>query len=77
MPPITDAKTWARISRFVALSGSWYTAVPRGHSVLRVPPEVSVIAEGFSRPVALAVAPDGRLLVADYDRGVIYQVRPQ
>jgi glucose/arabinose dehydrogenase len=67
---------------FIALSGSWYTAVPRGHSVLRVhgldgPLEMSTIAEGFSRPVALAVSPEGRVLVADYDRGIIYHVQPE
>ncbi|MDQ3866748.1 MAG: PQQ-dependent sugar dehydrogenase, partial [Actinomycetota bacterium] len=40
------------------------------------PPDgVSTFARGFEHPLALAVDPDGALLVADYGRGVIYRIQ--
>jgi len=62
---------------FVALSGSWYGAEARGHSVVRMhgpAREILPFASGFGRPVGLAVGPEGQLLVVDYDRGIVYRI---
>ena len=41
--------------------------IERGH--------VTTFATGFDHPLALAVDPSGGLLVADWGRGVIYEIR--
>jgi glucose/arabinose dehydrogenase len=68
---------------FVALWGQYYatehgrrvdfvTVRPDGTS----PPDgVTPFADGFDHPLALAVDPQGALLVADWGRGVIYRIQ--
>ena len=36
---------------------------------------VSTFATGFEHPLAVAVDPEGGLLVADHGRGVVYRIR--
>ncbi len=69
---------------FVALFGSYLAGFEDvGHRVLRVTltpagdtfeGEVHPFAEGFARPLDLVVAPDGALLVADFEAGSIYRL---
>jgi glucose/arabinose dehydrogenase len=57
-----------------------YLSHRAGRKVSRVqlrpgrPAAVTTFATGFSHPLAVAVDPDGALLVADYGRGVIYRI---
>jgi glucose/arabinose dehydrogenase len=57
-----------------------YLSNRAGRKVTRVqlrpgkPALVSTFASGFSHPLAVAVDPEGALLVADYGRGVIYRI---
>jgi glucose/arabinose dehydrogenase len=68
---------------FVALWGEYLTTA-HGRRVDRVIPapsgdprkaRVEPFATGFDHPLAVAVARDGALLVADYGRGVIYRIQ--
>jgi glucose/arabinose dehydrogenase len=65
---------------FVAEWGQ-YLEHDRGRKVSRVvlrpgrAAAVSTFASGFDHPIAVAVDPDGALLVADYGRGVVYRIR--
>ncbi|MBX6323340.1 MAG: sorbosone dehydrogenase family protein [Rhodospirillaceae bacterium] len=75
---------------FVALHGSWNSSRPVGYMVVRVPFEngrpagwyepflTGFLVDGggsvFGRPVGLAVAADGSLLVADDMAGVVWRV---
>jgi glucose/arabinose dehydrogenase len=75
---------------FVALHGSWNSSTPEGYMVVRVPFEdgrpagwyepflVGFLTDGgnavFGRPVGLAVAADGSLLIADDLADVIWRV---
>jgi glucose/arabinose dehydrogenase len=73
---------------FVAEWGE-YDSDRHGRRVVRVPFDrqgrplarrASTFASGFAHPLALAVDPDGALLVADWGRGTIYRIwrpRPQ
>ncbi len=79
-----------RGSAFVALSGSWNRGQPVGYSVLLVrfdergqPQAFDEFLSGFldgdgsyfyGRPVGIAVAADGALLVSDDTNGAIYRV---
>jgi glucose/arabinose dehydrogenase len=74
-----------RLNAFIAEWGA--NAGSAGRKVVRVvlrrdagaPQGVSGAAQdfaaGFDRPIDVAVAPDGSLLVADYGRGVIYRIQ--
>ncbi|WP_054537209.1 PQQ-dependent sugar dehydrogenase [Herpetosiphon geysericola] len=62
---------------FIGLSGSWYSQELRGHSIVRLNAEdqrIVPFASGFARPVGLVISPQGELLVADYDRGMIVMI---
>jgi glucose/arabinose dehydrogenase len=65
---------------FVAEWGQ-YLEHDRGRKVSRVvlrpgrAAAVSTFASGFDHPIAVAVDPDGALLVADYGRGIVYRIR--
>ncbi len=66
---------------FVALWGQ-YLSRRRGRTVVRIvlgpsgrARRVSVFARGFAHPLALEVDPGGALLVADWERGLIYRIR--
>jgi Raf kinase inhibitor-like YbhB/YbcL family protein len=76
---------------FVAMRGSWNRAQPSGYEVLRVrfkdgeptafePFLTGFLTDGgrthFARPVGLALANDGALLMSDDANGVIYRVTP-
>jgi len=75
-----------RGSLFVALHGSWNRAVPTGYKVIRVrfdggAPRAEDFATGWlvgreawGRPVDLAVARDGSLLLSDDAQGVVYRI---
>ena len=59
---------------FVAEWGE-YLSARHGRRVVRIRRgKVTTFASGFSHPLALAVDPSGDLLVADWGRGVIYDV---
>ena len=60
-----DSRRHGRRVDFVALG-------PNGKSP---PGGVSPFADGFEHPLALAVDPQGALLVADWGRGVIYRIQ--
>jgi glucose/arabinose dehydrogenase len=54
-----------------------YASERWGRKVVEVDPRTGrsrLFADGFDHPLALAVAPDGGLLVADWGRGVIYRL---
>ncbi len=71
---------------FVALHGSWNRSTPTGYKVIRVrvdgdSPRAEDFATGWlagrrawGRPVDLAVARDGSLLVSDDAQGVVYRI---
>lgn len=69
---------------FVALFGSYLEGFRDvGHRVLRVEIErendgfaatVHPFADGFARPLDIAVAPDGSLFIADFEGGSIYRL---
>ena len=60
---------------FVAEWGE-YRSKKHGRVVVRIRSgRVTRFATGFDHPLALAVAPSGDLLVADWGRGVIYAIR--
>ncbi len=73
---------------FIAFHGSWNRSVPTGYKVVFVPLDgdkppglVKDFATGWlkggqvsGRPVGLAVAPDGSLMVSDDKGGVIYRI---
>jgi glucose/arabinose dehydrogenase len=48
--------------------------VTRVHLRRGAPAQVTTFATGFEHPLAVAVDPDGALLVADHGRGVIYRI---
>lgn len=48
--------------------------VTRVHLRQGAPAQVTAFATGFEHPLAVAVDPDGGLLVADHGRGVIYRI---
>lgn len=61
---------------FVAEWGE-YLARTHGRRVVRIRRgHVTTFATGFDHPLALAVGPSGNLLVADWSRGVIYEIAP-
>jgi glucose/arabinose dehydrogenase len=71
-----------RLNAFVAAWGAHEGAA--GRKVLRVALRreaggyragVADFATGFERPIDVATAPDGSLLVADFGRGVIYRIQ--
>jgi len=76
-------------SLFVALHGSWNRSVPTGYKVVRIrldqdTPHVEDFATGWlvgrrawGRPVDLAVARDGSLLLSDDTQGLIYRITYQ
>jgi glucose/arabinose dehydrogenase len=60
---------------FVAEWGE-YLHANHGRRIVRIARgHVTSFATGFDHPLALAVAPSGDLLVADWGRGVIYAIR--
>ena len=74
---------------FVTLRGSWNRKTPSGYNIVRVkfdagaPKSIEPFVTGFltdggkthfARPVGLAVAKDGALLMADDANGVIYRI---
>lgn len=74
---------------FVTMRGSWNRAQPSGYQIARIryqegqPKRIEPFVSGFltdggkthiARPVGLAVAKDGALLMADDANGVIYRV---
>lgn len=62
---------------FVAEWGQ-YLSHARGRRVVRIRHgRVTRFATGFDHPLALAVDPSGNLLVADWGRGVIYEIAPR
>ncbi len=65
---------------FVGLAGAWDRADTAGQRIVRVQldadaPAVTSWSTGWSRPIALINAPDGALLVADLDRGLITRIQ--
>ncbi|MEO7964541.1 MAG: PQQ-dependent sugar dehydrogenase [Gemmatimonadaceae bacterium] len=85
----TQFPTEYRNDAFVALHGSWNRNPPGGYKVVRIhfdngtPVKVEDFVTGFlgnggreqfGRPTGIAVAPDGALLFADDNNGVIYRV---
>jgi len=74
-----DGIAFWRGSLFVAEWGEYFEE-DHGRRVVRVNPRsgrVTTFAEGFPHPLALAVDPWGALLVADWETGVIYRIRPR
>lgn len=79
-----------RNDAFVAMRGSWNRRDPKGYEIVRIrfdddgqPQEfvpflrsflISDGNEHFGRPVALAIAPDGALLLSEDTNGVIYRI---
>ena len=62
---------------FVAEWGE-YLHMNHGRRLVRIERgHVTTFATGFDHPLALAVDPRGGLLVADWGRGVIYEIRKQ
>jgi glucose/arabinose dehydrogenase len=76
---------------FVALHGSWNRATPTGYKLVRVHLRDGVPAGGYTdfmtgfvlddgrvwgRPVGVAVAKDGALLVSEDGRGAIWRIAP-
>jgi Raf kinase inhibitor-like YbhB/YbcL family protein len=74
---------------FVTMRGSWNREQPSGYEIVRIrfengqPKEITPFVTGFltdggkthiARPVGLAVARDGALLIADDANGVIYRI---
>lgn len=74
---------------FVAMRGSWNRTTPSGYEIVRIdfdgatPRKIEPFVQGFlgvdkkthiARPVGLAVAADGSLLMADDANGTIYRV---
>jgi glucose/arabinose dehydrogenase len=75
---------------FVAMRGSWNRLDPAGYELVRVrfgpdgePVEMTPFLTGFlsrdgeetfARPVGVAVAQDGALLVGDDTNGIIYRI---
>ena len=81
-------QTWAgvgalgTISKLVTTSEGWFAAtsagvvrVDLGHQAISLPDRWQVLASDFDQPSALAVAPDGSLLVGD--RGRILRISPE
>lgn len=65
-----------RGSLYVAEWGQ-YLSNRFGRKVVRVNPRsggTTLFADGFDHPLALAVDPDGSLLVSDWGRGLIYRI---
>ena len=65
---------------FVAEWGAEYGPAPTGHIVKDVHFSgkritVSTFATGFSHPLAVAIAPDSSLLVADWGTGIIWRIQ--
>ncbi|MFC4729698.1 YbhB/YbcL family Raf kinase inhibitor-like protein [Coralloluteibacterium thermophilus] len=75
---------------FVAMRGSWNRRPPSGYEIVRIrfergePQAIEPFVTGFltdggrthfARPVGLAVAPDGALLMSDDGNGSIYRIR--
>ncbi|HEU4459420.1 MAG TPA: YbhB/YbcL family Raf kinase inhibitor-like protein [Methylibium sp.] len=74
---------------FVAMRGSWNRSAPSGYEIVRVrfrdgkPAGIEPFVRGFltdggrthiARPVGLAIAGDGSMLMADDGNGVIYRI---
>ena len=65
---------------FVGLAGAWDRSAGVGRRIVRVrvrgnaPTETTDWSAGWGRPIGLINAPDGTLLVADLDRGVITRI---
>lgn len=72
---------------FVAMRGSWNRTTPSGHEIVHVkfkdgvPTKIEPFVTGFAtkeghfaRPVGLAFAKDGSLLMADDANGVLYRI---
>jgi glucose/arabinose dehydrogenase len=74
-----DGMTFWKGDLYVAEWGE-YLRRTAGRKVTRVhlrrgaPAQVTTFATGFAHPLAIAVDPDGALLVADHGRGVIYRI---
>ncbi|HKB20535.1 MAG TPA: PQQ-dependent sugar dehydrogenase [Gaiellaceae bacterium] len=75
-----DGLAFWRGDLFVALWGQ-YLSNRHGRRLVRIDlgPDgrakaVTTVARGFDHPLALAVDPEGGLLVADWERGVIYRI---
>ncbi len=54
-----------------------WTALPFAERVVRVTPDgqASTFATGFASPIDLTAGPNGRLYVADYSTGIIFEIR--
>jgi glucose/arabinose dehydrogenase len=66
-----------RSGAFVALWGQ-YSSTARGRRVVFVnlsTGKVSRFATGFAHPLAIAFDAQGAMLVADWERGVIYRIQ--
>jgi glucose/arabinose dehydrogenase len=74
-----DGMTFWKGDLYVAEWGE-YLRRTAGRKVTRVhlrrgaPAQVTTFATGFEHPLAVAVDPEGALLVADHGRGVIYRI---
>ena len=69
------AVVYATGGRRVVLKSLPYGRHQQGRRVVRVRRgNVRTLATGIDHPLALAVGPSGGLLVADWGRGVIYEI---
>ena len=76
-----DGLAFWRGDLFVALWGE-YLSARHGRTVMRIrlgpggrATRITKFASGFDHPLALAVDPNGGLLVGDWGRGVIYRIQ--
>jgi glucose/arabinose dehydrogenase len=62
----------------VALVAEWATGKVEGVTLTPTgsapPATVSTVLEGLKHPTALAVAPDGSVIVGDWDSGILYRI---